>query len=250
MEADDEAQSLEDGLWGVARDLDERLEETVTELAREGRPRRRHRRAGGGVPVRLPLRARAQRRGAAGPRHLEEERTVLGTFWRDTAVEQEEIEYFATGHPMVEALFGFLRDGPYGRNGAPVSREARRREGARARVAVPRRPARAGGHLAGRARAVAAALALPGPAADSRRGDRRTRREAEDRATSCSTREGVDGRSLKGDELRAAFPNLPQFLEPASQPPPRPRKSRAQGAAKGKKAIKAERTPLRRLSLR
>jgi ATP-dependent helicase HepA len=46
------------------------------------------------------------------------ERTVLGTFWRDTAVEQEEIEYFATGHPLVEALFGFLRDGPYGRNGA------------------------------------------------------------------------------------------------------------------------------------
>src|SRR5205814_2091230 len=35
----------------------------------------------------------------------------------DTAVEQEEIEYFATGHPLVEALFGFLRDGPYGRNG-------------------------------------------------------------------------------------------------------------------------------------
>ena len=42
---------------------------------------------------------------------------MLGTFWRDTAVEQEEIDFFATGHPIVEALFGFLRDGPYGRNG-------------------------------------------------------------------------------------------------------------------------------------
>ena len=48
---------------------------------------------------------------------ITEERTVLGTFWRDTALEQEEIEYFATGHDIVEALFGFLRDGPYGRNG-------------------------------------------------------------------------------------------------------------------------------------
>ena len=49
---------------------------------------------------------------------ITEERTVLGTFCPYTAVEQEEIEYFATGHPLVEALFGFLRDGPYGRNGA------------------------------------------------------------------------------------------------------------------------------------
>ncbi len=50
---------------------------------------------------------------------------MLGTFWRDTAVEQEEIEYFATGHPIVEALFGFVRDGPYRPQRRAVPRGAR-----------------------------------------------------------------------------------------------------------------------------
>ena len=90
---------------------------------------------------------------------LEEERTVLGTFWRDTAVEQEEIEYFATGHPIVEALFGFLRDGPYGRNGCRSSSSAGRCKARGLEVLFHVVPPGAGGHLAGRARALAAALA-------------------------------------------------------------------------------------------
>ncbi|MDP3572845.1 MAG: helicase, partial [Archangium sp.] len=113
----DEDETLEDGLWSIARDLDERLEETITELADRI-----------GIKVDQDQEVDAFQCGfhfgqtlnveALPGYDITEERTVLGTFWRDTAVEQEEIEYFATGHPLVEALFGFLRDGPYGRNGA------------------------------------------------------------------------------------------------------------------------------------
>jgi ATP-dependent helicase HepA len=39
----------------------------------------------------------------------------LGTFDRDEAVAREELEFFASGHPLVEALFGELHDGPRGR---------------------------------------------------------------------------------------------------------------------------------------
>src|SRR5437764_59367 len=46
---------------------------------------------------------------------LEEDRVVLGSFQRDVAVRHEEHESFATGHPLVEALFGWLRDGELGR---------------------------------------------------------------------------------------------------------------------------------------
>ncbi len=113
----DEDESLDDGLWAIARDLDERLEETITELAD---------RIGIKVDQDQEVDAfqcafhfgHALNVEALPGYDITEERTVLGTFWRDTAVEQEEIEYFATGHPLVESLFGFLRDGPYGRNGA------------------------------------------------------------------------------------------------------------------------------------
>jgi ATP-dependent helicase HepA len=113
---DGEAPGLEDGLWGVARDLDERLEESVTELAR---------RVGIGVDTDEQVEAfqvafqfgHALKVDGLPGLDVMEDRTLLGTFWRDTAVEAEELEYFATGHPLVEALFGFLRDGPYGRSG-------------------------------------------------------------------------------------------------------------------------------------
>ncbi len=113
---EEEPQPLEDGLWGVARDLDERLEETVTELAR---------RVGIRVDTDEEVEAfqcafhfgHALNVEALPGLDVMEDRTVLGTFWRDTAVEAEELEYFATGHSLVEALFGFLRDGPYGRSG-------------------------------------------------------------------------------------------------------------------------------------
>ncbi len=115
IESDPDA-TLDDALWGVARDLDERLEEAVTELAE---------RLGIGVDTDREVNAfqcafhfgHALTVEALPGLDVSQEKTVLGTFWRDTAVEQEEIDFLATGHPVVEALFGFLRDGPYGRTG-------------------------------------------------------------------------------------------------------------------------------------
>jgi ATP-dependent helicase HepA len=46
---------------------------------------------------------------------LSQDRTVLGSFHREVAVKHEEHDSFTTGHPLVEALFGWLRDGELGR---------------------------------------------------------------------------------------------------------------------------------------
>ncbi|HZX93877.1 MAG TPA: helicase-related protein [Myxococcales bacterium] len=46
---------------------------------------------------------------------LAEDRIVLGSFRREVAVQHEEHESFATGHPLVEALFAWVRDGELGR---------------------------------------------------------------------------------------------------------------------------------------
>lgn len=110
----DTQEGLEEALLTVARDLDERLEDTVLEIARRV-----------GIEVdtdenveafqcRLTLGSQLVVDALAGI-DLSEERVVEGTFWRDTAVEREEIEYLATGHPMVEALVNFVRDGDFGR---------------------------------------------------------------------------------------------------------------------------------------
>jgi ATP-dependent helicase HepA len=46
---------------------------------------------------------------------LSQDRIVLGSFRREVAVKHEEHDSFATGHPLVEALFGWVRDGELGR---------------------------------------------------------------------------------------------------------------------------------------
>lgn len=46
----------------------------------------------------------------------EEPVTHLGSFWRATAVARDELEWFATGHRLVEALLGIVRDGDAGRS--------------------------------------------------------------------------------------------------------------------------------------
>ena len=48
----------------------------------------------------------------------EEPVTHLGSFWRETAVARDELEWFATGHKLVEALVGLVRDGEAGRSAA------------------------------------------------------------------------------------------------------------------------------------
>jgi ATP-dependent helicase HepA len=46
---------------------------------------------------------------------LSQDRTVVGSFRREFAVQHEEHDSFATGHPLVEALFSWVRDGELGR---------------------------------------------------------------------------------------------------------------------------------------
>jgi ATP-dependent helicase HepA len=46
---------------------------------------------------------------------LSRDRVVLGSFRRAVAVAHEEHDSFVTGHPLVEALFGWVRDGELGR---------------------------------------------------------------------------------------------------------------------------------------
>jgi ATP-dependent helicase HepA len=48
----------------------------------------------------------------------EEPVTFLGSFWRETAVARDELQWLATGHRLVEALVGLVRDGDAGRSAA------------------------------------------------------------------------------------------------------------------------------------
>jgi ATP-dependent helicase HepA len=240
IEADEEEEaSVEDGLWSVARDLDERLEETVTELAKR-------------VGIRVDTDEEVEAFQCAfhfghalnveGLPGLDvmEDRTVLGTFWRDTAVEAEELEYFATGHSLVEALFGFLRDGPYGRSGF---RFIEKRGTLKAKglellfhVQLPepedtspgaRVPSRQLARFLERTLLhVAVAEAPGGPRADP----------------SLLSALEADGRALKGDEVSRAFPGIGAFVD-AAVPVGRKAAEAELGklAARAKKAIEAER---------
>lgn len=248
-EEEDEEQSVEDGLWGVARDLDERLEETVTELAR---------RVGIGVDTDEQVDAFQCAFAFGHALNVEglpgidvtEDRTVLGTFWRDTAVEAEELEYFATGHPIVEALFGFLRDGPYGRSGARVLEKKRGLNNARGlellyHVQLPepedtspgaRVPSRQLARFLERMLVRVAVVENPqGAKADA----------------SVLPALETEGKPLKGDEWAQAFPGFGTFAE-AAMPVGQQAAEAELGklAAKARKAIEAERdTALERMRL-
>ena len=225
----------------MARDLDEKLEETVTELA-----------ARVGIQVDTDQQVDAFQcafhfghalnvEGLPGI-DITQERTVLGTFWRDTAVEQEEIEYFATGHPIVEALFGFLRDGPHGRNGARYLE---------VRGPIKHRGVEVLFHLDPPEAADTSAGAKVPSRQLSRFLDSQLVRVAvtidpagkpKVDANLLETLESNDGRSLKGDELRAAFPALAQFLDPAVAAAAVAAKVELdKRAARAKKAIEKER---------
>ncbi|MBL8918872.1 MAG: DEAD/DEAH box helicase family protein [Myxococcaceae bacterium] len=209
---DDE--SLDDRLLGLARDLDERLEECITELGE---------RLGIRVDTDQEVDAfqaafhfgHALSVEALPGFDITEERTVLGTFWRDTAVEQEEIEYFATGHSLVEALFGFVKDGPFGRNGARFLdvRAPVKARGVEVLFHVnPPDPADTspGAKVPSRqlARFLDSSLIQ---VAVARHNDGKPK--VDDKL--IDTLNGADGKSLKGNELIAAFPELPGFLDDA-----------------------------------
>ncbi len=59
----------------------------------------------------------------------EEPETFLGSFWRETAVARDELQWFATGHKLVEAIVGLVRDGDAG-HAAAVRRTWAPRRGA------------------------------------------------------------------------------------------------------------------------
>jgi ATP-dependent helicase HepA len=59
----------------------------------------------------------------------EEPETFLGSFWRETAVSRDELQWFATGHKLVEAIVGLVRDGDAG-HAAAVRRTWAPRRGA------------------------------------------------------------------------------------------------------------------------
>jgi ATP-dependent helicase HepA len=63
----------------------------------------------------------------------EEPQTFLGSFWRETAVARDELHWLATGHRLVEALVGLVRDGDAGRTAALRCEWAPRRGGLYAR---------------------------------------------------------------------------------------------------------------------
>lgn len=231
---------LEDGLWSIARDLDERLEDAVSELAR---------RVGIGVDTEEQVEAfqtafhfgHALNVEALPGMDLSEEKTILGTFWRDTAIEQEEIEYFATGHQLVEALFGFMRDGPYGRT---AFRFIERRGPLRARgievlfhVAAPdpddtsigaRVPSRQLSRFIDRWTLHVAVVKDP---------DGKPKLD-----TSLLPALETEGKTLRGDQIRQAFMGFAHFVDPAMQVATRAAEAElAHLSDKARKAIEAER---------
>jgi ATP-dependent helicase HepA len=205
--------SLEDGLWAVARDLDERLEEAAMDLARKvgiGVDSEEHVEA---FQVSFDLGRELLVEALPGI-SLAEDKVVLGTFWRDTALEQEEIDYFATGHPIVEALFGFLRDGPFGRSGLRAIQErslkkARGLEFLFHLQAPEPEDTSPGARVPSRqlSRFVKSWL-VQVPVREDEKGPRVD--------LSLVKALGHDGRALKGDEARDAFPGLASFVDPAA----------------------------------
>jgi ATP-dependent helicase HepA len=248
LEDEDEETSLEDGLWAAARDLDERLEEAVTDLARKvgiGVDAEEHVEA---FQVALDLGRELTVEALPGI-SLAEDKVVLGTFWRDTAVEREEIDYFATGHPIVEALFAFLRDGPFGRSGLRAIQErglkkARGLEFLFHLQAPEPEDTSPGARVPSRqlSRFVKSWLVQVPVREDG--GSPRV-----DLALFAALR--IDGRSLRGDEARAAFPGLPAFVDGALAAATAAAQLQATETARGARAaIQAERVAaLRRLAL-
>jgi ATP-dependent helicase HepA len=111
-----EPEELEEGLQLLSRELEERLEDVTVRLATQ---------AGIGVDTEEQVEAFEAAFTLGREMHVEalpgmtvpdEPETLLGSFWRDTAVEREEIEYFGSGHRLVEALLGLARDGQVGRS--------------------------------------------------------------------------------------------------------------------------------------
>jgi ATP-dependent helicase HepA len=131
--AEGTADALREALVALSRWLEEELEDVVTEVG--------HRI---GIEVdtdqnvhpfeaAFTLGAGLRIEALPGMTMPEEPRTYLGSFWRETAVARDELEWFATGHPLVESLLQLVRDGDAGRAAAVKRPWAPRRGGLYAR---------------------------------------------------------------------------------------------------------------------
>jgi ATP-dependent helicase HepA len=121
------AEAAQEALLALSRSLEERLEDVGADVAR---------RVGVDVDtdqnvhpfeVSFTLGAHMRIEALPGMEIPEEPATHLGSFWRETAVARDELEWFATGHKLVEALVGLVRDGEAGRTAAFRSSAAPRR---------------------------------------------------------------------------------------------------------------------------
>jgi ATP-dependent helicase HepA len=122
-------EAIAEALVTLSRWLEEELEDVVVEIGR---------RVGMEVDtdqnvhpfeVAFTLGAAMKIEALPGMQMPEEPVTFLGSFWRETAVARDELQWLATGHKLVEALMGIVRDGDAGR-AAAVRREWAPRRGA------------------------------------------------------------------------------------------------------------------------
>ena len=111
-------EAIEHALQTLSRWLEEELEELSVEIGR---------RAGMEVDTdenvhpfeaAFTLGANMRIEALPGMAVPEEAATHLGSFWRETAVGRDELEWFATGHRLTEALLQLARDGDAGRAAA------------------------------------------------------------------------------------------------------------------------------------
>jgi ATP-dependent helicase HepA len=121
------AEGAQESLLALSRTLEEQLEEICADVGR---------RVGVDVDtdqnvhpfeVSFTLGAHLRIEALPGMEIPDEPVTYLGSFWRETAVARDELQWFATGHRLVEALAGLVRDGEGGRAAAFRSAAAPRR---------------------------------------------------------------------------------------------------------------------------
>jgi ATP-dependent helicase HepA len=126
-ELDRGADAMQEALLALSRALEEQLEDVCADVGR---------RVGVEVDtdqnvhpfeVAFTLGAQLRIEALPGMEIPEEPVTHLGSFWRETAVARDELEWFATGHKLVEALVGLVRDGEVGRSAAFRAAAAPRR---------------------------------------------------------------------------------------------------------------------------
>ncbi len=133
VDGQDAGPAIEESLVTLSRWLEEELEEATVEVARRVGIEADTDQNVHPFEVAFTLGSGMKIEALPGMQLPEEPVTHLGSFWRETAVARDELEWFATGHRLVEALVGIVRDGEAGRSVALKREWAPRRGGLYAR---------------------------------------------------------------------------------------------------------------------